>query len=66
MRNENGETLPFDVFLSHNSKDKPAVRALLSFLAGAELINACSYLRRKNELDEMQKGILPRPEGGSL
>ncbi len=27
--------LPFDVFLSHNSKDKPGVRAWLRFLTGA-------------------------------
>lgn len=32
MRNENRETLLYDGFLSHNSKDKPAVRALEAIL----------------------------------
>ena len=32
MRNETRETLHYDVFLSHNSKDKPSVRALATLL----------------------------------
>lgn len=37
MRNKNRETLHYDVFLSHNSKDKPAVRRLANILRKRQL-----------------------------
>jgi molybdate-binding protein len=40
------EKQAFDVFLSHNSQDKPAVRAL---------IKKCSYARRKEELEDTEE-----------
>ena len=45
----------YDVFLSHNSKDKPAVRALAKLLAENGIRKECGYGRRKEELEDAEK-----------